>query len=700
MRTLGGKSMKKVNKIVWLILILVCSWWTDTTIYVSPTETITYIPHDPIQINGNAGFTYGNGVVSGSGNENDPYIIEGWDIVTPPGLNKGISIRGTDSHFVIRNCRIKHGREGIFLYRVKNAEINNCYIENTFIGICLYSVSKTGTEDDISSYITNLKIHNNTLISNAHGIRLRAEGWTGKTKDITAINSNISIENNLIFHDNSNSYGIQITSGGGGYGGWKGWGLNHDITIRNNVISSNSRGIYFWAQGGDDNYIDRGEIFNINITQNLIVGNNHGVVFETQGGGKIYNNRITFCNISDSNSRGIYFKGSNNRLYHNYIIFNNLVNNLDRAYDNSDLNYWDNGSVGNYWSDYAGEDINDDGIGEMPYLIPGGKIQDNYPLINLIDDAPKNHPPSSVIISVVPNPAYKNEEIYFYGEGNDVNDLITEYNWSSSIDGFLSNKQLFNTSNLSSGNHIITFKVKDVCGKWSPISSTTLHITSNQIPSVIIETPAEGATVSGTVSINGNANDSENSLQKVEVRIDSGSWQTASGGMSWSYQWDTSNVSDGNHTIYARSYDGINYSDTVSVTVNVDNSEPNDPPTVTVISPDTGETLSGTIFVSGTADDSDGDIQSVQIRIDSGSWQTASGQTSWGYGWDTTTVTDGSHTIYIRSYDGTDYSNIYSLLIKVENKNDNNGGIPGFDFLFAIGVILTMLIHKRRKTDY
>jgi nitrous oxidase accessory protein NosD len=34
-----------------------------------------------------------------------------------------------------------------------------------------------------------------------------------------------------------------------------------------------------------------------------------------------------------------------------------------------DSNSWDNGSVGNYWSDYTGTDSKDNGVGDTPYLL-------------------------------------------------------------------------------------------------------------------------------------------------------------------------------------------------------------------------------------------------------------------------------------------------------------------------------------------
>jgi len=47
-----------------------------------PTNRVSAAPdgltsHDPIYIEGNAGFTAANGVVAGSGTAGDPYIIEG-----------------------------------------------------------------------------------------------------------------------------------------------------------------------------------------------------------------------------------------------------------------------------------------------------------------------------------------------------------------------------------------------------------------------------------------------------------------------------------------------------------------------------------------------------------------------------------------------------------------------------------------------
>ena len=42
--------------------------------------------------------------------------------------------------------------------------------------------------------------------------------------------------------------------------------------------------------------------------------------------------------------------------------------------------FFDNGTFGNYWSDYRGVDFNGDGIGDSPYVIDGNRT-DHYPLM-------------------------------------------------------------------------------------------------------------------------------------------------------------------------------------------------------------------------------------------------------------------------------------------------------------------------------
>lgn len=129
-------------------------------------------------------------------------------------------------------------------------------------------------------------------------------------------------------------------------------------------------------------------------------------------------------------------------------------------------------------------------------------------------------------------------------------------------------------------------------------------------------------------------------------------------------------------------------------------------PTVTIFYPEDGENVSNIFTIRGNASDADGNIQLVQLKINEGSWKIASGTTNWSLSWDTTNVYDGNHTIYVRSYDGQNYSDLDSVEITVYNEEDDvipdngdseiNNGTPGFGIIPVLIAIILVLFCKRR----
>jgi parallel beta-helix repeat protein len=108
-------------------------------------------------------------------------------------------------------------------------------------------------------------------------------------------------------------------------------------------------------------------------------------------------------------------------------------------------------------------------------------------------------------------------------------------------------------------------------GQGSNVVSSTPW---NRPPTCLIDAPLYRSSLSGTVTVSGTASDQDGTVVRVEVRIDDGTWQVVSGTTSWSYSWDTGGVSDGQHKIYARSFDGDGYSGLAQTTVTVANAPP------------------------------------------------------------------------------------------------------------------------------
>jgi hypothetical protein len=87
---------------------------------------------------------------------------------------------------------------------------------------------------------------------------------------------------------------------------------------------------------------------------------------------------------------------------------------------------------------------------------------------------------------------------------------------------------------------------------------------------------------------------------------------------------------------------------------------------VTITSPAANSTVAGTVTVSGTAGDSAG-ISQVQVSVDGGMPQTATGTTSWTTSINTSTLTNGTHTITATATDANGATGSASVTVTVNN---------------------------------
>lgn len=125
-------------------------------------------------------------------------------------------------------------------------------------------------------------------------------------------------------------------------------------------------------------------------------------------------------------------------------------------------------------------------------------------------------------------------------------------------------------------------------------------------------------------------------------------------------------------------------------------------PDILITYPKENQVVYGTIKITGIADDLDGVIKKVYVQIDNGSWQEASGTSTWELFWDTTTVSDGLHKITAIAVDnngiqsGCYYRNVYVIndfletnIISVNQsiinqeivfRSKTTGGIPPYNY--------------------
>jgi parallel beta-helix repeat protein len=120
---------------------------------------------------------------------------------------------------------------------------------------------------------------------------------------------------------------------------------------------------------------------NTQVCNNQLYGDGHAICLESAYGNVIFNNSISvggsygikltfgsgnviFSNTISGCWNGIEFETTSG----NTIFGNNFEGNYNQVYGSFTGNSLSHSSVGNYYSDYKGSDIDQDGIGDTPYL--------------------------------------------------------------------------------------------------------------------------------------------------------------------------------------------------------------------------------------------------------------------------------------------------------------------------------------------
>jgi parallel beta-helix repeat protein len=149
-----------------------------------------------------------------------------------------------------------------------------------------------------------------------------------------------------------------------------------------NVVTINAPWINlsgFTIQGGPVSGILIEGFDNCNIYKNIIDQNSIGIYIISSSNTKIFNNTILNNSVYGLNITSKQLPSY--KLQYNIIFHNNFLNNRCNVLDEGFNNNWSYENEGNYFDDYFGLDKNKDGIGDIPYSIPGGENKDNFPLM-------------------------------------------------------------------------------------------------------------------------------------------------------------------------------------------------------------------------------------------------------------------------------------------------------------------------------
>ncbi len=490
----------------------------------------------------------------------------------PLGAGQVIVANCTDT--IVENQNVTKGDTGIAVGFSSSILVKNITADfNTGYGIELYQTDHSQITQNSASSIVGYGIalynsddnyiDNNTVRSNSYGVNL--------------------------VDSHHNDFFVNYISGNI-YDGIRFGTSNENNTIDENRISANSEnGIHFYSWGNSGNVISNNTIrsnglngillnhtsANIVVDNILIYNDEHGILVWYS------HENVLARNGFDNNKMSIALHtSSENLLYHNRI---------PQASDDG-VNFWNSSYPrgGNFWVNYGGSDVysgpnqdqaGSDGIGDVPYDIPGGISLDFYPLIR--PDIPSS-PTEPRNLEAEPGNGQTTLtwDVPWKDGGRPITNYVVYRGTASGTETFhveLGSVQTFTDTDLTN-DLTYYYQVSAVNILGEGLRSSEINATPvNEPPICTITDPPNGTVVSGRILINGTSSDPDGVVEKVEMKVDDGPWIEIEGTIGWSHQWYTTDVTNGNHTVYFRSYDGEDYSVVVDVTLMVDNPVP--PPT-------------------------------------------------------------------------------------------------------------------------
>lgn len=365
------------------------------------------------------------------------------------------------SVFIINNTCTNNKNYGI---HIKGAD--TVWVENNICSAHTYGIYGSDVQD--------LLIGNNTCFgNNEHGIFLT------RSENCSVVRNDCANNVNGIFLLQS----------------------DHTIFERNN-LTANVKGLILANSNMNDVIKNRcknnQEGINLETSEsNDILGNNCS---ENEGNGihlsnDASNNRLEFNSVYDNGERGLYVRASSN---HNVIENNTFVGNRIgiRVVQNSVNNSARSNNIFNNrdWGIYVGDESEAVNASGSWWWFPSGPYHEtenpegegdnisDYVSFLPVKTRRINQRPTVTIeqpreLDVTID---EGDSIGFDGKGEDWGEVV-RYVWISSKDGELYNgsNQVFSTSELSPGEHVISLRVQDDLGAWSEEVSVRVTVVEN-----------------------------------------------------------------------------------------------------------------------------------------------------------------------------------------------------------------------------
>jgi parallel beta-helix repeat protein len=722
---------------------------------ISKSDTLTILPGEIIKVNKDVRIDI-KGKLICVGNATNPILFT--SNVPSPKAGDWLTLRFNQANpqSVVQYTEIEYAYDGIYIYncspRIENNVIRNiiyrgiyCWDDNSYIfNNTIYNITNPNIKSldegtGIRAYISDSYIANNKIYQiQKYGVRLDYSESTVYNNNVTSsfygifiFRSEPRILNNFVWN---NSNGIYMRE-------------NVFVNISgNNVVDNALIGIYFHRTSGDihHNTIKSSGVGIINYQgyNTIVIRNNDIILNEVSGITLEFLKNVTIKNnyIWHNFYSPVYCKGVENIIIDNNTIRRNeddgielidcknvqllnnviddnrggngiLMSNIENVsmYENSirnagfhalkfeslNITHINNNEIissqqKDIWLENAyvsAINLSFD-MGRVRLNQNSILVLENYLNIKVIDNYLDPISGANVTVKDGSTLVYSGITDKF-GEVNDLLLVDLSYNGKGSFDDNITTVEIeFEDFSFDNNPRIVNMS-----------ASHTEIFGRNNLPVIRITTPSSMDIISDKIFINGTVFDPDAYVESVDISIDDGVWKEAKAmklyWAKWSYPWNSTDVSDGEHVITARVYDGLNYS-TSSIKIIVKNQNDPEQPYmfVMIYSPYQNQEVRGEITILGTAQSDSAEIISVEVQINDDGFSMAIPEKRnitrinpdtglienievpdwgrWGFDWNTTGYTDGSHTITARATDELNNKAVEEIPVVVDNRGNDS----------------------------
>ena len=242
----------------------------------------------------------------------------------------------------------------------------------------------------------------------------------------------------------------------------------------------------------------------------------------------------------------------------------------------------------------------------------------------------------------------------------------------------------WNTVAVANGSYVVTARARDVAGNVTTSAPVTVTVANPDIaaPTVVVSAPT--GSMSGTVSLSATASDNVG-VSGVQFFVDGNAVGVEDSSSPYGVSFNTTTIANGVHTVTARARDAAGNT-TVSAPVSITVANPDiTAPTVSLTGPANGASVSGTVSLTATASDNVG-VSGVQFLVDNVALGAEDTSSPYSATWDTTTASNGTHTLTARARDAAGNTTTTSAVtVTVANAAPPQGPLSGTPVSVAVG---------------